>query len=214
LMAAWLKINDLEYAYHYPTELRSENEIKRIIKQKLKIINTPKKVLDIQTDSKGMYAPHTFSYSWFENASDETLKTFGASLENTRQKVMPKGSYFWTAPIGSSPYQKLKVMAHKRWQTDLEGNDDSKHRTFIPWNTRATNEFADRINCIYAYNIYPNVIIIQHYKTLGIEIDSERYALGFLLQFIFRGSIRTHNDMNLLIASERMRKLLENWLEV
>lgn len=214
LMAAWLKVNKLSYTPYYPEGLRSEEEIKRIIKSKLSIINTPKKVLEIQRDDRGMYAPHTFSYSWFENADSELLKVLGASLENARQKSMPKGAYFWTAPIGSTPYQQLKVMTHKRWQTDLDNKDGSKHRTFVPWNTRATNDFADRTNCIYAYNVYPNVSIVQHYKTLNIEIDAEKYALGYMLQFIFRGSIRTHNPMSILVASERMKTMLENWLEI
>ncbi|VVN71705.1 hypothetical protein PS726_00459 [Pseudomonas fluorescens] len=214
LMAAWLKVNKLSYTPYYPEGLRPEKEIKHIIKSKLNIINTPKKVLDIQRDSKGMYAPHTFSYSWFESADSELLKALGASLENTRQKGMSKGPYFWTAPIGSNPYQQLKVMTHKRWQTDLENKDGSKHRTFVPWNTRATNDFAERTNCIYAYNVYPNVSIVQHYKTLGIEVDAEKYALGYMLQFIFRGSIRTHDPMSILVASERMKIMLENWLEI
>ncbi|WP_236690569.1 tyrosine-type recombinase/integrase [Stutzerimonas stutzeri] len=45
------------------------------------------------------------------------------------------------------------------------------------------------------------------------QIDTDRYALGHLIQFIFRGSIRKHEDMHLLITSLRMKSLLENWLE-
>ena len=212
LMAAWLKVNKLNYTYHYPDGLRSEQEIKAIIREKLHLLPIPKKILALQTDDRGLYTPHTFSYTWFENAKDDELKALGHSLENTKRTKMPKGDFFWTAPIGSDPYKQLKVMANRRWQTDLEGEDSNKHRTFIAWNTRATNEYADRTNCFYAYNVYPNIFILNHYKNLGIEIDTDRYALGHLIQFIFRGSIRKHEDMHLLIASLRMKKLLEQWL--
>ncbi|KPC56322.1 Uncharacterized protein AC509_5533 [Pseudomonas amygdali pv. morsprunorum] len=35
-MAAWLKVNKLSYTPYYPEGLRSEKEIKRIIKEKLR----------------------------------------------------------------------------------------------------------------------------------------------------------------------------------
>ena len=50
---------------------------------------------------------------------------------------------------------------------------------------------------------------INHYN---IEFDEDLFALSTLLQWIWRSQIRDGKEINIYIPSERMRTLLQNWI--
>ena len=84
--------------------------------------------------------------------------------------------------------------------------------SFCPCNARATNAYQDKYHLAYLINVYCNPIIQGWFRENGGEIDEERYALSQLLQWIWRSRIRKGEPIELYLPSERMRKLLQDWL--
>jgi len=66
--------------------------------------------------------------------------------------------------------------------------------------------------CMYAVNIFKNPVEVNYLKDNGIEVDEDTYALSEMIQFIWRGCIRQGKPMKVLILSQRMKRLLEEWL--
>ena len=82
----------------------------------------------------------------------------------------------------------------------------------LPWTSRATNDYQDRSALAYCVNIYLNPHIQQYFNYYGVSIDTDRYALANMVQWLWRGCIRTGKDMWVYIPSKRMRDLLIGWL--
>lgn len=204
LMRCWFQLNDLKYEYFCPDTLREESVIRNIIKDKLHIIKPTKYVLDLQYDEQGMYLNTPFSNNWYKQnkADDNLFKRIKASIVTQLQENMSKGRTFWTT---FKPFKsKLEGKGYTRAVKGVE--------PFVPKNMRASNEYAEFSNCVYCVNVYPDVTLVNHLAQFGIKVDKDGYALSEMIQFLFRGSIRQHKDMHILVLSNRMRSLLENYL--
>lgn len=207
LMCAWMKLNYFEWEYSTPPTLRTNREIKDIIRPLLHIVEPPKIIVDMQRTERGLYKRHVFNYTWYEKESEGLLPKVKKSIETTLKKKMPKGATFWTT--------------FKDWRGELEGVGYTRGKKiggevrspFVAKNKRASNEYRDCVNCIYTINIYPNGSLETHLSGVGVSLDRDMFALSELIQFIFRGSIRQHKDMYVLILSERMSGLLKDWLQ-
>ncbi len=79
-------------------------------------------------------------------------------------------------------------------------------------NARATNAYKDRDAVAYLVNRFADPTITKFFIVIDISIDEAQYALGEMLQFIWRTSIRDDKPINLYIPSQRMRKLFKDWL--
>ena len=66
--------------------------------------------------------------------------------------------------------------------------------------------------CLYLVNIYPNWNVQKYLNDYHTPVENDAYALSEMLQFIWRGCIRTGKPMDLYVASARMKGLLEAWL--
>lgn len=206
LMSAWMKLNNLEYQKEYPKALRSESEIKAIIRKNLELVLPSRKIMELNTAANGLPLNHVFSATWYRTNKDK-LPMMKSSIEKSL-KDMGKGNVFWTT--------------FKDYQTDLQGIRYTKkvkvagmsepRSPFVAKNMRASNEYADCTNCIHTVNVYPHMNLSSYLAREGVRIDESLYAVSELIQFIFRGSIRNHKPMKLLILSNRMRNLLRDWL--
>lgn len=78
---------------------------------------------------------------------------------------------------------------------------------------RATNEYRDRHKCAYLINIYMDPFIRNFFTNRGINPDQDLFALSELIQWLFRSAIRQGEPIKLYIPSQRMRELLEDWLD-
>ena len=83
---------------------------------------------------------------------------------------------------------------------------------FLPFNTRSVNEFGDRHYLLYGANIFMNAGVRSLFRSLGVEVDEEQYALSMMLQWLWRSAIRNGEDIYIYVPSSRMRHLLEDWL--
>lgn len=80
--------------------------------------------------------------------------------------------------------------------------------------SRATNLYRNRKTMIYCIDKYPQTPVKAYLQDYGYDVNNDVYALSSLLQWLFRGCIRTGLPMNVCCIStkDRMHKLLEAWL--
>lgn len=203
LMKSWFQLNNLQYNYFYPDTLKTEKEIKEVISKRLKIIKPTKMINDLQLDKQGQNVKNTFNVGWYKNDSTpKLLERIKASIASTLQESMSKGKTFWTT------FKEYKSSLQGKGYTRVVKGIDP----FVPKNMRASNEYSEFTNCIYTINIYPHGTLVSHLRQFNIEIDRDSYALSEMVQFLFRGCIRKHEEMHILILSNRMRGLLEKYL--
>lgn len=86
-------------------------------------------------------------------------------------------------------------------------------KSFLNFNSKATNAYRDR-NCLaYPVNLFMNVNEKKFYQMNGIHVDEDIYALSIMVQWIWRSEIRDGERIQLYIPSKRMRNLLINWID-
>jgi hypothetical protein len=185
------KDNNSTYYFTEKPNDYSEKEIKQIIKSKINII---------EHEKLNRIGDDTFSLSknWFINATDPVLNQLKKHIENYYRNVVNSkaNDNLWTT--------------YKDYKGKLQGKRYTK--AFIPLNTRATNQYKERVNLAYVLNRFPNTIIDNFLKSKNIKIDKDNYALSECLQWIWRSAIREGKEINLYIPSHRMRTLLIQWL--
>lgn len=85
--------------------------------------------------------------------------------------------------------------------------------SFVSLGCRATNNYSDRHYLAYLANVYPHAGVSQYFAQKGYPIDQDQYALGELLQWVFRSAVRNGEDIHIYIPSKRMRTLFGEWLD-
>ena len=146
---------------------------------------------------------NALSKKWFirqTKADDSGLKQLKNNILNYFQNICksPSADNMWTC--------------YKDYQTKLKGKGYSKG--WIPCNSRATNDYADKVNLAYCINRYINPFYKAFFEVRNISINEEKFALSELLQWIWRSQIRQGKPVNIYIPSKRMRELLEDFLDV
>jgi len=191
LLAAYFKYYDIPYEV-----IRMPAAIERSMKLKIKkLLN----IYDGRANNIGN-KPTAFSVNWLRNKSknaNETKKITKSVVNLIRRNFLTK--------TDENAYTTFKEFKFK-----LKGKGYTNG--FISVNERATNEYANKKTMIYLANRYLNPNIIDFFRSGGITIDEEQWALAELIQWVWRGSIRKDEPMNLYIPSKRMRRLLTGWI--
>ena len=146
---------------------------------------------------------YDLSKSWYENHK-KNLKMLQNNIYNYVRNF---------APILAGTKIKSKDViwtTFKDYQTKLKGKGYAN--SFIPCNSRATNEYMDSFVVVYPINIFVNPIVKQFFTNNGVEINEDGYALSELIQFIYRSRIRQNQHIYCYIPSLRMRQLLYNYI--
>ena len=92
----------------------------------------------------------------------------------------------------------------------LKGKGYTKQ--FTECNLRATNEYRHKTRLAYCVNLFLNVGEKMYYRSHGVEIDEDLYALSNMIQWIWRSAIRDGKPITVYIPSRRMRTLLIDWI--
>ena len=163
-----------------------------------------------QTEQSTMY-----NYSWYGNTTniDDTRKLLDNYFKNV-VKASAKDRLWscYTTYTNGTPEQTIenihKKIGNKRYD-----------KQWLAFNTKATNNFADRHNIAYMVNIHykpalKDLINKTHKdeEDVSVKFKEELYAINEMIQFIWRSAIRNEEQINLFLPSERMRKLLNKWL--
>lgn len=85
--------------------------------------------------------------------------------------------------------------------------------SFVPYNKRASNEYANRRYLAYCVNNFARPWEARYYREHGVDVDQDTYALSIIVQWIFRSAIRKGEEVWVYVPSARMRSLLKQWLE-
>ena len=147
---------------------------------------------------------NALSSNWFRSTSQRDNKNIlRKNIYNyLHHKVDSKvAEAMWTTFLGTNGRNKDKLQPR-----------DYKTNTFVSCNARATNKFSNKMNLVYAVNMYINPYVSRYLQTNQVDIDGDKYALAQMLQWIWRSRIRNGYDINIYIPSSRMRRLLIQWM--
>lgn len=138
------------------------------------------------------------SSSWFKRQDPKVLKGLQSS---TRR--------FFEATAGT-PSRANMWTSFKSRKTGLKGPGYT--RGWVALNTKATNDYAHKQSLAYLCNLFPHPLIKGYFTDQGISFHDDLYALSEMIQWIWRSQIRNYEPITLYIPSQRMRRLLKDWL--
>lgn len=142
---------------------------------------------------------YALSKRWFERG--------GAGVDQLKRNVINCYNNIWR----DVPANRKLWGSYKGAYSQIKGKGYS--RSFLTFNTKATNEFRNRDSLVYVANPFMNVGEKTFYQMHGIDVDEDAYALSIAIQWIWRSAIRDGGDVYLYIPSRRMRTLLSKWIE-
>lgn len=137
------------------------------------------------------------SRGWMERRTEEELEAIQKSI------------YSYVRRVAEAKSKDVLWTTLKDFQLDLQGKGYS--RGFIPNNTRATNEYADRSVLAYVYNRFMTPYEKSFFQDNGVTVNEDLLAVSDLLQWIWRSRIRNGEPIKLYLPSSRMRGLLKAW---
>lgn len=212
-MQRFLTLHNIDYKHMDVPELKQrELIIKSTLKENINLITI--KAADEVIRSLRSTRNTALSHNWWSTKKDkaeEYLKKIDYWLVNNKRRT----DFYFTAPKevfevkGLATKRSLNIKFLKK-QTEL---DDTEHRLWLASSTKATNDYADRELCLFLMNTYPNIGLQKYFEQYCTPLDHDRYALSEIVQFIFRGSIRTGKPMDLYIGSPRMKEIFIKWLD-
>lgn len=143
--------------------------------------------------------PNALSMNWLQKKDDRVdklKKNIYNFFNNIHRNDPPDGRLWGTYGCG---YGKLRGKGYTK--------------SYLIFNTKATNQYRNKKYLVYAANIFMNVGEKLFYKKHGVEADEDAYALSVMIQWIWRSAIRDGKEIYLYIPSKRMRTLLVDWIE-
>ncbi|MCF7622521.1 MULTISPECIES: DEAD/DEAH box helicase family protein [Bacillaceae] len=162
------------------------------------LINIYEGKLNTNYVTDGKVKGNELSSTWIKFASNEVVDRLQKNLYTFFRKCGKSNDNLWTTK---------KSMKYR-----LQGKGYTKG--FIPWTTRATNEYQDTHNLAFVYNLYMKPFEKQFFEDAGVKVNEDLLALSDLLQWMWRSAIRKPDaeSINIYIPSLRMRTLLKQWL--
>lgn len=152
-------------------------------------------------------------------------KSLSNDLYNYFQNIrhVPASDILWTCKEAYK--SQLKGKGYTRFTREIPDKENPgavqtvKVECFLPLNARASNAYSDRHTLAYIYNMHSNPSYDKYFaKRLDadgnpIAINNDLFALGCLIQWIWRSAIRNHEEIWIYIPSPRMRNLLIRWMD-
>lgn len=150
------------------------------------------------------------NYSWKQKTSALSLNWYKNSSNKEHITQLKNNIYNYFQNILGAKSETILWTTFKDFAKKLQGKGYS--RSFLSYNCRSSNEYADTYNLVYAVNVYLNPEILHFFNQKGIEINIDLYALSEMLQWIWRSRIRNGQKINIYVPSMRMRNLLLKWM--
>lgn len=172
-----------------------------VIKQQAKSLITL-----FSTDSVKKVNRLGLSTNWYEKNSDKTVWT---RLENAIRSACRKGC---VEDVMYTMHKNTVIKKNSKAVIKMRIRGYSPETCFVGCSSRATNDYAHKNVLVHAYNRYPNAKIISYLQDYNFIVDTDRFALSEMLQWIWRSQIRKDKPIQLCIISDRMRGLFVDWL--
>jgi hypothetical protein len=200
IMSSWMKVNQIPYSYvdNDSFGLVRNDIVMQVIRENLEIV-VPHKLKAMKMGGSAC------GVNWYDKkVTPELWVQMKKVLENfVDTNSLKVGEVFWTT------FLNRKTKLEGKGFTRVPKNGLSP---FLAYNTKATNDYMNYKACMYAVNVFKTPTETGYLSSKGIEFDQDQYALSMMVQFLWRGCIRKGEPMKVLILSERMRNLLEGWL--
>lgn len=142
---------------------------------------------------------HALSMSWFDKRDDD--------VERLKKNIYNYANNIWR----DIPANEKMWGTYKSCEYRIQGKGYTK--SFVTFNTKATNAYRNRRYLMYLVNLFMNVGEKTFYQKHGVNVDEDAYALSIMVQWIWRSAIRDGDEIQLYIPSSRMRTLLINWID-
>lgn len=200
VMDGYFNINKIEYDMwcaqkNEKGQFISEGEQPFKMRNKINLICNDK-INDIGEDY------YSLSKNWYLNAVEDDFH----QLKNNLRTF-----YRNRCPYSSAANDLYTVF--KGFETRVSSGGYSAKRCFLPFNTRATNQFADRNNIAFMINRFMSPVENRFFKRFNVEVSEDNLALNDMIQFVWRSAVRNGKPINLYIPSKRMRDLFIQWFD-
>lgn len=144
----------------------------------------------------------SLSATWYQRATREQLQKVGAAWWSVARNV-PDKALITTLPKTNSQKGSKYVGRNK---------DRPIANSWLWAGTRATNDYAEKDVVVHLYNRYPSANVSAYFQSYDLPIDEDQFALSEMIQFVLRSAARNGKPIDLYVASPRMKKLLQIWL--
>lgn len=140
--------------------------------------------------------------TWYEKQSrhkdGKEIAQLGRNIRNLQKNIYKcaANEFMWTT--------------YKRYIDDMSDKNIKKH--YVPCNEKATNKWRHKRYLAYCVNFFDHPDSYDYFYMKGRELDSDRWALSEMIQWIWRSAIRDGGEIWIYVPSSRMRKLLEDWI--
>jgi hypothetical protein len=169
------------------------------VKPLINIIDAPINVKTIFYNSYGRKIETALSKTWYNKNRDEISKIKKVLVTFFMNYSKSKGvQRMWTC-----------FDAHKISFKDK----NISLRSRVPCNSRATNKYINKSTLAYLINRYLDPFYIHFFDKKNIKLNKDGFAISEFLQWIWRSRIRENKPITLFVASERMRRLLRDFLD-
>ena len=199
LMSAWLDYNDYEFGYANQTDPKNRKLLEIATKERIKDLLTI-----VNSKKANAIGEGTLSQSWWRTSTPAKRKAVQKAAANVVKNILK----------GVSASDMLVTCPKDQWKRGGAQGQGYSRASWLASNTRATNDYADKTAILYLLDKHLNPMVDRYIKHRGGKIDADAYALGEMLQFLWRGCIRKGEPMTVYIPSSRMRKLLMDWLDI
>lgn len=152
---------------------------------------------------------HTLSKTDIQGKSKKTNKRNANYSKEVKEDLKTNANNFFKN-IANTKSDENMWTCHSDFKKDLKVKGYTKG--WVAFNSRATNMYSNRKSLAYLMNKFELPHIKNSFANNGIETNSDIIALSGLVQWIFRSAIRNKQEINIYIPSERMRGLLDKWL--
>ncbi|WP_087972754.1 hypothetical protein [Oceanobacillus rekensis] len=142
----------------------------------------------------------SLSKSWFDKDVNTALVA-----------KLKKNIYSFFRNNAGTPAKVNMWTCYKDHKPKLKGKGYTKG--FVSHNARATNDYKEKESLAYIINRFMHPYKYKFFKSKGVEVNQDLYALSELIQWIWRSRVREGKPINLYIPSKRMRTILETYLQ-
>lgn len=147
---------------------------------------------------------YDLSKTWFNGRGYDhpDMKALRANMR-TFFRMQPHGSNstrLWTC-FKSAQYKLVDIKTGR-----FKNN-------FLQIRARATNAYREKTDLAYMANLFVDPNISKFFASKGISINSDKYALSEMVQWIWRSAIRDNKPISIFVPSKRMRTLLSRWVD-
>lgn len=202
LQSAYYKLHKVEYYKKWVIKTENDRFYKLIDydeEYNQKYIKNIRDKINIYEGNLNFQKGITLTTNWYNEKSDDD------SL-----KVVKKNTYNYFRNIVQGKSEENMWTTLKDYKKKLKGKGYTNG--FVELNARATNKYRHKKNLVYLYNRYIKPPIYNFLVNHEIYFDNNMYAIGDLIQWIFRSAIRDGQPVNIYLPSERMRRLLKEYL--